>query len=290
MELVEGADLAQRIAADGPIPLDDTLAIARQLVDALDSAHEQGIVHRDLKPSNITVTAAGTVKVLDFGLAKALEAPRGSVHASLSPTITTPAQMTHAGVVLGTAAYMSPEQAKGKPIDKRADIWAFGCVLFEMLTGRAVFAADTVTETLAAVMRDAPPLDRLPAGTPPRITRLIARCLERDPKQRLRDIGDARLELADSDREPAAARRRRVGRGGPRRSRPRRRPCWSRRSPPRSSGGSHRRRVERCASWTSRSTATTRSSRPTAHESRSSPATTSSCASSRPPSRATSAR
>ncbi len=148
-----------------------------------------------------------TVKMLDFGLAKAIEEAGGAGRAGgaggfESPTMTSPAQMTGAGVVLGTAAYMAPEQAKGKAVDKRADIWAFGCVLFEMLTGRAVFAAETVTETLAAVMRDAPPLDALPGGTPPRIRRLLARCLQRDPRQRLRDIGDARIEL-DAE-EPAA--------------------------------------------------------------------------------------
>src|SRR5262249_44805668 len=144
----------------------------------------------------------GTVKLLDFGLAKALDAgsgPSGRPVApagfSMSPTMVSPAQMTHAGIILGTAAYMAPEQAKGSAVDKRADIWAFGCVLFEMLTGKAVFAGETVTETLASVMRDAPLYDALPAATPSHVRRLLARCLERDPRQRLRDIGEARIAL-----------------------------------------------------------------------------------------------
>ena len=152
MELVEGEDLSQRIAR-GAIPLDEALPIAKQIADALEAAHEQGIIHRDLKPANIKVRADGTVKVLDFGLAKAMD-PAGSraTSATNSPTITTPA-MTQVGVILGTAAYMSPEQARGKAVDKRADIWAFGCVLYEMLTGRRAFAGADVTETIAAIVR-----------------------------------------------------------------------------------------------------------------------------------------
>jgi serine/threonine protein kinase len=200
MELVEGDDLSQRIAR-GAIPLDEALAIARQIADALEAAHEQGIIHRDLKPANIKVRPDGTVKVLDFGLAKAPGAAGGPGGAGSaggledSPTITTPA-MTQAGMILGTAAYMSPEQARGKAVDKRADIWAFGVVLLEMLTGVRVFKGDDVSETLAAILKDRPALDALPANTPPRVRRLIERCLERDVKQRLRDIGEARVEIA----------------------------------------------------------------------------------------------
>ena len=168
MEFVEGDTLAERIAR-GPLAVDEAVAIARRIADALDAAHERGIIHRDLKPANIKATRDGTVKVLDFGLAKAsdsagaagAEASRSDV--ANSPTLTSPAMMTRAGVILGTAAHMSPEQARSRPVDKRADIWAFGCVLFEMLTGRPVFSGDTVTETLAAVMRDEPQLDQLPA-------------------------------------------------------------------------------------------------------------------------------
>jgi len=200
MELVEGDDLSQRIAR-GAIPLDEALAIARQIADALEAAHEQGIIHRDLKPANIKVRHDGTVKVLDFGLAKAPSAAGGPGGAGSaggledSPTITTPA-MTQAGMILGTAAYMSPEQARGKAVDKRADIWAFGVVLLEMLTGVRVFKGDDVSETLASILKDTPALDALPADTPPRVRRLIERCLERDVKQRLRDIGEARVEIA----------------------------------------------------------------------------------------------
>ncbi len=195
MELVEGDDLSQRIAR-GAIPLDEALPIAKQIAEALEAAHEQGIIHRDLKPANIKVRSDGTVKVLDFGLAKALDANASSATAEAmnSPTITSPA-MTQAGVILGTAAYMSPEQARGKPVDKRADIWAFGCVLFEMLTGTRLFAGDSVPETLGLIFSREPDLPTLPAGTPARVRTLIARCLVRDPRQRLRDIGEARLAL-----------------------------------------------------------------------------------------------
>jgi eukaryotic-like serine/threonine-protein kinase len=194
MELVEGDDLSQRIAR-GAIPLDEALPIAKQIADALEAAHEQGIIHRDLKPANIKVRPDGTVKVLDFGLAKALE-PTGAMSASnsMSPTITTPA-MTQAGMILGTAAYMSPEQAKGKAIDKRADIWAFGCVLFEMLSGRPPFRGETVSETLADVMKSAPPWQTLSASVPANLQELIRRCLVKEPRQRIRDVGDVRLAL-----------------------------------------------------------------------------------------------
>jgi eukaryotic-like serine/threonine-protein kinase len=194
MELVEGEDLAQRIAR-GAIPVDEALAIAKQMADALEAAHEQGIVHRDLKPANIRVRRDGTVKVLDFGLAKAME-PTGvpSSSVSQSPTITTPA-MTQAGMILGTAAYMSPEQARGKPVDKRADIWAFGCVLYEMLTGQRAFDGQGVSETLARVIEREPDWAKLPATLSPALRTYIKRCLQKDPKQRVQAIGDVRLAL-----------------------------------------------------------------------------------------------
>ena len=203
MELVAGEDLAQRISR-GAIPLDEALPIARQIAEALEAAHEAGIIHRDLKPANITVRTDGTVKVLDFGLAKAVQQADGAGRAGAgerftSPTITSPA-MTQAGIILGTAAYMSPEQAKGKVVDKRADVWAFGCVLFEMLSGRKAFDGEDVTDTIVAVMSKEPDWSRL-NGAPAHLTRLIRRCLEKDSRRRLRDIGDARLELEDSARE-----------------------------------------------------------------------------------------
>ena len=194
MELVDGPTLADRIA-QGPVPVDESIAIARQIAEALEAAHEQGIVHRDLKPANIKVRPDGVVKVLDFGLAKAIEpAAAMSVGSSLSPTITTPA-MTQAGLILGTAAYMSPEQARGKPVDKRTDIWAFGCVLFEMLTARRVFEAEDVSLTLAEVMKSEPDWTQLPADVPLSVRLCLQRCFKKDPRQRLRDIGEARLAL-----------------------------------------------------------------------------------------------
>jgi Tol biopolymer transport system component len=212
MELVEGEDLSQRLAR-GAVPLDDALPIARQIAEALEAAHEAGIIHRDLKPANIKIRADGTVKVLDFGLAKPVEqaAGAGGGTRSISPTITSPA-VTQAGIILGTAAYMSPEQAKGKAVDTRADIWAFGCVLFEMLSGRRAFDGEDVTDIIVALMSREPDWTLLHA-TPPNLTRLIRRCLEKDPRRRLRDIGDARLELEeeakdDVVRPPAAARHR----------------------------------------------------------------------------------
>ena len=201
MELVEGDDLAQRIAR-GPVPLDEVLPIARQIAEALEAAHEQGIIHRDLKPANIKVRPDGTVKVLDFGLAKALEptpASAAGVARENSPTITSLA-MTQAGVILGTAAYMAPEQAKGRAVDKRADIWAFGCVLYEMLTGRKAFDGEDITDTIVAVMSRDPDWSRL-AMAPAHLTRLIRRCLDKDARRRLRDIGDARVELDEGARD-----------------------------------------------------------------------------------------
>jgi Tol biopolymer transport system component len=193
MELVEGDDLSQRLAR-GAIPIDEALPIAKQIADALEAAHEQGIIHRDLKPANIKVRSDGTVKVLDFGLAKAMDpAGASSTDAMHSPTLSMHATMQ--GVILGTAAYMSPEQARGKAVDRRADIWAFGVVLYEMLTGRTAFAGDTVTDIIAAVVTRAPDWTALPGSTTPSFRRLLAACLEKDPKRRLRDIGDARLEI-----------------------------------------------------------------------------------------------
>ena len=195
MELVEGEDLAQRLAR-GAIPLDESLAIAEQIADALQAAHAAGIVHRDLKPANVKLRPDGTIKVLDFGLAKAGGSTGpGSDDLSNSPTFTSPLA-TMQGVILGTAAYMSPEQARGKPVDSRADIWAFGCVLYEMLTGRRAFGGEDITDTITAVLRDAPDWSAVPAGTPAHVVRVMRRCLEKDVRQRLRDIGDARLELA----------------------------------------------------------------------------------------------
>jgi eukaryotic-like serine/threonine-protein kinase len=217
LELVDGPTLADQIL-NGAIPLDEALPIARQIADALDAAHEQGVVHRYLKPANIKVRSDGTVKVLDFGLAKALEpVGSGSGQVSQSPTITSPA-MTRAGMVLGTAAYMSPEQARGRAADKRSDVWAFGCVLYEMLTGARVFDADGMSDTIAAVLRAEPNWTRLRPDVPEPIVTLLKRCLEKDHPRRLRDIGDARLELDDAQRRgggtasaPSLGRRARLG-------------------------------------------------------------------------------
>ena len=192
MELVEGDDLAVRLAR-GPIGFDEAVPIARQIAEALEAAHEAGIVHRDLKPANIKVRPDSIVKVLDFGLAKALDPAAGN-DAPAASTMTSPA-MTLAGVILGTAAYMAPEQAKGRAVDKRADIWAFGCVLFEMLAGRRPFGGEDLTDTITAIMRDAPAWALLPRDTPSRVRDLLARCLEKDPRKRLRDIGEARVAL-----------------------------------------------------------------------------------------------
>ena len=197
LEFVEGDDLAMRLAR-GAIPVEEAIAYARQIVDALEAAHEKGIVHRDLKPANIKVTKDGAVKVLDFGLAKACEADAlVGGDPGQSPTRTR-LGTTEVGVVMGTAAYMSPEQARGRPVDKRSDIWAFGVVLFEMLTGRQLFPGETSSDALAAVLTQEIDWTKLPRTTPPGVRRLLTRCLERDPKKRLRDIGDARPDLDES--------------------------------------------------------------------------------------------
>src|SRR5688572_777212 len=211
MELVEGQDLSQVIqsseASDGApaLHLQDALEIAKQIVDALEAAHESGIVHRDLKPANVKVRADGTVKVLDFGLAKAMD-PAGvsGVNPSTSPTLT--ARATQMGMVIGTAAYMAPEQARGRAVDRRADIWAFGAVLYEMLAGQRAFEGDDISITLANVLKEDVRWDALPADVPASLVRLIRRCLEKDPKRRLGWIGEARLTLEDPHAmEPASA-------------------------------------------------------------------------------------
>jgi serine/threonine-protein kinase len=208
LELVEGPTLADRIAQK-PIPVDEALPIAKQIAEALEAAHEQGIIHRDLKPANIKVRDDGTIKVLDFGLAKLAEPAVASAAPPVSPltqspTITSPAMMTGVGVLLGTAAYMSPEQAKGRPADKRSDIWAFGCVLYEMLTGKGAFDGDDVADTLASVLRAEPEWPALPPNTPVTIRKLLRRCLVKDRKQRLSDAAVIRLEIADALEEQAA--------------------------------------------------------------------------------------
>jgi hypothetical protein len=205
MELVEGETLADRLTR-GPIPLDEALAIARQIASGLESAHDRNIIHRDLKPANIKIAPGGVVKILDFGLAKAIESGPGPLTNAGPgrPTITSPA-MTFAGQILGTAAYMSPEQARGEEVDRRADIWAFGVVLFEMLSGKPCFSGQTISDYIAAVLRDEPDWSALPPQIPSRIIGLLRRCFKKDPRKRLRDIGDALMDIEDVVAEPMAS-------------------------------------------------------------------------------------
>jgi eukaryotic-like serine/threonine-protein kinase len=200
MELVEGPTLAERIE-QGPIPADEALGIALQIADGLEAAHARGIVHRDLKPANIKLATDGTVKVLDFGIAKALDTR--TISGPQAPALTTPA-MTEAGIVLGTAQYMSPEQARGKPVDQRADVWAFGCVLYEMLTGQPAFGGEDVTIVLARVLERGADLSALPAELSPAVRQTITLCLQKDPKKRVRDIGDVKLALEGAFETTAA--------------------------------------------------------------------------------------
>jgi len=197
MELVEGDTFADRIKK-GPLPLDEALGVCKQIAEGLESAHEKGIIHRDLKPANVKVTSEGKVKILDFGLAKAFydEATVTAADLSKSPTLTD--RMTRPGTILGTAAYMSPEQARSRPVDKRTDIWAFGCVLYECLTGKPAFLGETVSDTLALILRGEPDWTKLPAETPNNIRTLLRRCLHKDKKNRLHDIADARIEIDET--------------------------------------------------------------------------------------------
>jgi serine/threonine-protein kinase len=202
MELVEGETLAERMAR-GPIPVDEGLAICRQIAAGLAAAHDRGVIHRDLKPANIKIAAGGEVKILDFGLAKAIENEPAAPAGTGAPTLTSPA-MTYAGQILGTAAYMAPEQARGEIVDRRADIWAFGVILFEVLSGKPCFSGRSVSDYVAAVLRDEPDWQALPPQVPPRISGLLHRCLRKDPLKRLRDIGDALLDIEDAQTEPLA--------------------------------------------------------------------------------------
>ena len=211
MELVSGETLAERVKRDGALPVEEALAICKQIAEALEAAHEKGIIHRDLKPANVKVTPEGKVKVLDFGLAKAFAGDTVDGNPSQSPTLSAVATMQ--GVLLGTAAYMSPEQARGKAVDKRTDIWAFGCVLYELLTGKQTFAGDDITDILAAVVRAEPDWQALPAAIPMQVRDLLRRCLQKDKRLRLRDAGDAQIEIQEAltapvTAEPVAAQRR----------------------------------------------------------------------------------
>ena len=210
LELVEGPTVADRLAT-GPIPIGEALQIARQLAEALEAAHGKGVVHRDLKPSNVKITSDGTVKLLDFGLAKATPT---AIHERDAQPGSADADPTHDGVILGTGAYMSPEQARGQSVDKRTDVWAFGCVLYEMMTGRRAFSGETISDTIAAILGREPDWTALPAALPPEVQRLMRRCLQKDPRRRIHDIADARVEIdeaLDTASTPAASPTRAIG-------------------------------------------------------------------------------
>ncbi len=202
LELVPGETLQERVAK-GPLPVEEALEVCRQIAEGVEAAHEKGVIHRDLKPANVKVTPEGKVKILDFGLAKAFEAEPPLTDISQSPTLTE--EMTRAGVILGTAAYMSPEQAKGKPVDKRADVFAFGAVLYELVTGKRAFQAETITETLGAIIHKEPDWDALPENTPWRIQELLRRCLTKDAHDRLDGIANVRVEIKLAVDEPITA-------------------------------------------------------------------------------------
>ena len=200
LELVEGETLAE-LVAKGPVPVEEALEVCRQIAEGVEAAHEKGVIHRDLKPANVKVTPEGKVKILDFGLAKAFEAETPAADISQSPTLTE--EMTRAGVILGTAAYMSPEQTKGKPVDKKADVFAFGAVLYELLTGKRAFDGETITETIAKVLESEPNWDALPGTTPWRIQELLRRCLTKDVSDRLDGVGNVRTEIKLAMEEPS---------------------------------------------------------------------------------------